>query len=91
MKIETAKNIEKDLVDLLVNYQWLQKTENISELKDKADSILEGYLKQGLIYNFINKFNENNIADSNYTLLETFVQETKDSNMLVNHITVKRK
>ena len=90
---EVLIELERDLSDMLLNFQWKYNTPEIrAEIKLRADSICADYVNRNGLFNFFNKIDaENNtqtIIDNQYGVLDTFVEPIKGMGTIVNNITI---
>ena len=92
---EVLIELERDLSDMLLQFQWKYNTPEIrSEIKLRADAICEDYVNRNGLYNFFNKIDsENNtpeIIDNQMGVLDTYVEPIKGMGIIVNNITILR-
>ena len=90
---EVLIELERDLSDMLLNFQWKFNTPEVrSEIKMRADVICEDYVNRNGLFNFFNKIdNENNtqeIIDNQIGVLDTFVEPVKGMGIIINNITI---
>tara|TARA_R110000772_G_scaffold2410_2_gene8412 strand:+ start:30968 stop:34774 length:3807 start_codon:yes stop_codon:yes gene_type:complete len=90
---EVLIEIERDLSDMLLQFQWKYNTPDIrAEIKLRADAICEDYVNRNGLYNFFNKMDsENNtseIIDNQMGVLDTYVEPIKGMGIIVNNITI---
>jgi len=92
---EVLIELENDLYDMLLRYQWKFNTPGIrSEIKYKADTICRGYVEKGGLYAFRNVIdisnNTNYIIDLQGGVLDTHVEIVKGMGWIVNNITIEK-
>ena len=90
---EVLIEIERDLADMLLQFQWKYNTPEIrAEIKLRADAICEDYVNRNGLYNFFNKIDsENNtpeIIDNQMGVLDTYVEPIKGMGIIVNNVTI---
>jgi len=90
---EVLIELETELSDMLLNFQWQFNTSEIrAEIKLRADLICEKYVNQDGLYNFFNKIDEENntseIIDNQIGVLDTFVEPVRAMGIIVNNITI---
>lgn len=90
---EVLIELERDLADMLLQFQWKYNTPEIrAEIKLRADAICEDYVNRNGLYNFFNKIDsENNtpdIIDHQMGVLDTFVEPIKGMGVIVNNVTI---
>jgi hypothetical protein len=92
---EVLIELERDLSDMLLNFQWSYNTPEIrAEIKQRADVICEDYVNRNGLFNFFNKIDDENntqeIIDNQYGVLDTFVEPIKGMGVIVNNVTILR-
>jgi hypothetical protein len=92
---EVLIELERELSDMLLNFQWKYNTPEIrAEIKLRADAICADFLNRNGLYNFFNKIDaENNtqeIIDNQLGILDTYVEPIKAMGVIVNNITILR-
>ena len=92
---EVLIEIEQELRDMLLNFQWKFNTPEIrAEIKLRADSICEKYQNQNGLFNYFNKIDsENNppdLIDQQIGRLDTYLEPTKGMAVIVNNVTILR-
>ena len=92
---EVLIELERELSDMLLNFQWKYNTPEIrAEIKLRADAICEAYVNRNGLFNFFNKCdsenNTNEIIDNQYGVLDTYVEPIKSMGVIVNNITILR-
>lgn len=90
---EVLIELERELSDMLLDYQWKFNTQEVrAEIKLKADIICETFVNRNGLYNYFNKIDEENntqeIIDSQMGLLQTYVEVIKGMGIIVNEITI---
>ena len=90
---EVLIELENELSDMLLNFQWQFNTPEIrAEIKLRADLICEKYVNQDGLFNFFNKIDEENntseIIDNQIGVLDTYVEPIKGMGIIVNNITI---
>jgi hypothetical protein len=90
---EVLIELERDLADMLLQFQWKYNTPEIrAEIKLRADAICEDYVNRNGLYNFFNKIDsENNtpeIIDHQMGVLDTYVEPIKGMGIIVNNVTI---
>lgn len=92
---EVLIELEKELADMLLNFQWKYNTpETRAEIKLRADVICERFVNRKGLYNYFNKCDEENNTQDLITnqigLLSTYVEPIMGLKILVNEITILR-
>lgn len=92
---EVLIELENELYDMLLRYQWKFNTPNIrSEIKYRADRICQRYVESDALYTFRNVCdttnNTNYIIDLQGGVLDTFIEITKGMGWIVNNITIEK-
>jgi hypothetical protein len=90
---EVLINLEEDLYQMLLTYQWRANTKEVrDEIKTKADTICEKYVRGEGLYDFINIIDDSNntseYIDAQMGILDTFVEPVKAMGYIVNNITI---
>lgn len=90
---EVLIELERQLADMLLTFQWKYNTPEIrAEIKLRADTICEDYVNRNGLYNFFNKCDgENNtqeIIDNQMGVLDTYVEPIKGMGVIVNNVTI---
>ena len=90
---EVLIELEKELYDMLLSFQWKYNTPEIrAEIKLRADAICETFVNRNGLYNFFNKCdaenNTNEIIDNQFGVLDTYVEPIKGMGIIVNNITI---
>lgn len=90
---EVLIELERDLSDMLLQFQWKFNTPEIrAEIKLRADTICQDYVNRNGLFNFFNKIDsENNtqeIIDNQIGVLDTYVEIIKGMGVIVNNITI---
>ncbi len=92
---EVLVELEEELYQMLLTYQWTFNTAEVrDEIKSKADTICERYVREQGLYDFFNVCDETNntseIIDSQIGVLSTYVEPVKAMGTIVNQITILR-
>jgi hypothetical protein len=92
---EVLIELEKELADMLLNFQWKFNTPDVrGEIKLRADTICARYVNDDGLFNHFNKIDEENntpdVIDNQMGILETFVEPIKGMGVIVNSITILR-
>jgi hypothetical protein len=92
---EVLIELERDLADMLLTFQWKFNTpETRAEIKLRADVICESYKSKGGLYAYFNKCdaenNDSEIIDNQIGVLDTFVEPIKGMGIIVNNVNVLR-
>ncbi len=92
---EVLIELERELSDMLLDFQWKYNTPDIrSEIKLRADVICETFVNRNGLYNYFNKMDEENntseIIDNQIGILDTYVEPIKGMGIIVNNITILR-
>jgi hypothetical protein len=90
---EVLINLEEELYQMLLGYQWRTNTKDVrDEIKTKADTICERYVREQGLYDFMNVIDESNntaeYIDAQIGILDTFVEPVKAMGYIVNNITI---
>jgi hypothetical protein len=90
---EVLIELEQELADMLLNFQWKFNTKEVrGEIKLRADLICEKYVNQGGLYSFFNKIDEENntaeLIDNQIGVLDTYIEPIKALSIIVNNITI---
>lgn len=92
---EVLVELEKELANMLLDFQWKINTPEIrAEIKLKADIICEQYVSKLGLYNYFNKCDDENntidIIDKQMGVLDTYVEPVRGMGIIVNNITILR-
>jgi transcription initiation factor IIE alpha subunit len=92
---EVLIDLENDLYDMLLRYQWKFNTATIrSEIKYKADQICKSYADKGALYAYQNIMdltnNTNYIIDLQGGVLDTKIEIVKGMGWIVNSISIEK-
>lgn len=92
---EVLIELERALVDMLMNFQWSYNTpETRAEIKLRADAICEDFVNRNGLFNFFNKCDgENNtpdLIDQQIGVLNTYVEPIQGMAVIVNNVTILR-
>lgn len=90
---EILIQLESELRDMLLRFQWQKNNEDVrGQIVFRADKICEKYKNQGYINDFKNIMNRDNnppfIVQSNFGILDTFIEVTNTLATIVNRITI---
>lgn len=90
---EVLIEIERELSDMLLTFQWKYNTPEIrAEIKLRADSICGDFVNRNGLFNFFNKIDDENntqeIIDNQMGVLDTYVEPIKGMGVIVNNITI---
>lgn len=90
---ELLIELENDLYDMLLRYQWKFNTPNVrAEIKYRADKICKEYLNAGALYDFKNIIDKTNntedVINSQMGVLDTHIEIVKAMGIIVNNISI---
>ena len=93
---EVLIELENQLYDMLLKYQWRFNTAEIrAEIKYRADKICTDLLNSDALYDFRNVIDESNntntIIDLQMGVLDTYIEIIKGMGIIVNNITILKK
>lgn len=92
---EVLIELERELSDMLLDFQWKFNTPDIrAEIKLRADVICETYVSKSGLYNYFNKMDEENntteVIDNQIGVLDTYVEPIRGMGVIVNNVTILR-
>lgn len=92
---EVLIELENELADMLLQFQWKFNTQEVrAEIKLRADIICERFQNRGALFAFFNKIDEENntaeIIDNQMGVLDVYVEITKGMGTIVNNVTILR-
>jgi len=90
---EVLIQIEQDLYNMLINYQWRFNTADVrAEIKANADAICQTYVQNNGLYAFLNVCDDTNntpaLIDAQIGVLQTYLEPIKSMQVIVNQITI---
>ena len=90
---EVLIELERDLADMLLDFQWKFNTPEVrAEIKLRADVICETFVSKNGLYDYFNKCDQENnnstIIDNQMGVLDTYVEPIKGMGIIVNNITI---
>lgn len=92
---EVLINLEKDMRDMLANFQWKYNTPEVrADIKVRADAICLDYQNKNALYAFFNKIdaenNTNELIDNQIGVLDTYVEIVKGLAVIINRINIEK-
>jgi hypothetical protein len=92
---EVLIELENELADMLLEFQWKFNTPEVrAEIKLRADIICASFVNRNGLFNYFNKIDEENntaeIIDNQIGVLDTYVEPIKGMGVIVNNITILR-
>ena len=92
---EALIELERELSDMLLDYQWRYNTPDVrAEIKLRADIICETFVSKNGIFNYFNKMDDENntteIIENQIGVLDTYVEPIFGMGIIVNNITILR-